>query len=251
MGWYDVPRPLIPDLIAQHGRNQAGKAALLCGERRLSWAEFDRATNQVAHGLTALGLVPGSRLALLMANSIEMALAIFGAGKAGVCAVPLNTAVNDAAVAAMISDSSAAAVIASGEHCARIDALRLARALPADIARITVDVPAAGWIEFEPWRSRQPTDAPTIRVTAETECNIIYSSGTTGLPKGIVHTQGCRMHWAEDVGLALRYHSGAVTVCSLGLYSNISWVTMLSTVLAGGTIVVMAAFAAEGRVEHF
>ena len=95
MSWYDVPRPLVPDLIAQHGRNQASKPALLEGERRLSWAEFDAATNQVANGLLRLGLAPGARLAVLMTNSIEMTLTLFGAGKAGVCVVPLNISVAD------------------------------------------------------------------------------------------------------------------------------------------------------------
>jgi acyl-CoA synthetase (AMP-forming)/AMP-acid ligase II len=250
MGWYDVPRPLIPDVIAQHGRNQAGKAALLCGERRLTWAEFDAATNQVAHGLATLGLPPGSRLALLMTNSVEMALAIFGAGKAGVSIVPLNPSVNDAAVAAMIGGSAAAAVVASGEHCSRIDELMTGGALPASLVRLRADAPGAGWIEFDRWRQQQPSGAPPAVVTGETECNIIYSSGTTGLPKGIAHSQQCRMYWAEDLALALRYHSGAVTLCSLGLYSNISWAVMLATVLVGGTIVVMPAFNAEGLIDH-
>ncbi len=250
MGWFDVPRPLIPDLIAQHGRNQADKPALLAGERRLTWAEFDRATNRVANGLGALGLPPGSRLALLMSNSVEMALAIFGAGKAGVSVVPLNTAVTDAAVAAMIVDSGAAAVVASDEHCARIEGALAAGALPAGLRRIAVDGRIDGWHDFGAWLAGQPAGAPAVGVRADTECNIIYSSGTTGLPKGIVHTHGCRINWALDLGLALRYHSGAVTLCSLGLYSNISWVAMLSTVLCGGTIVVMPAFSAGSLVEH-
>jgi acyl-CoA synthetase (AMP-forming)/AMP-acid ligase II len=62
------------------------------------------------------------------------------------------------------------------------------------------------------------------------------------------------MHWATDLAIALRYHSGAVTVCSLGLYSNISWVAMLCTILAGGTIVVMPSFSAEtlaAAIEHY
>jgi acyl-CoA synthetase (AMP-forming)/AMP-acid ligase II len=261
MGWYDVPRPIVPDLIAQHGRNQAGKPALLCGQRRLTWAEFDAATNQVANGLSSLGLGPGDRAAVLMANGVEMALALFGAGKAGVSVVPLNTSVTDAAAAAMVRDSGAAAVFASAEHCRRIDALAAAGELPSVRHRIGSDLPsglsagapgadAATWLDFESWRGDQSTGSPGVRVEPDTECNIIYSSGTTGLPKGIVHTHGCRMHWATDLAVALRYHSGAVTVCSLGLYSNISWVTMLCTILAGGTLVVMPSFSPRALADE-
>ena len=250
MGWYDVPRPVVPDLIVQHGRNQARKPALLCGERRWTWAEFDAATNQVANGLLQLDLAPGARLAVLMQNSAEMALLLFGAGKAGVSVVPLNTSVSDAAVAAMMRDSGATAVAASGEHCRRVDALLAARQLPGTIRKLGVDAPAGGqWTEVAPWLARQAATAPAVEVGPATECNIIYSSGTTGLPKGNAHSQGCRMHWATDLGLALRYHSGAVTLCSLGLYSNISWAAMLATILVGGTIVVMPAFTPAGLVE--
>jgi long-chain acyl-CoA synthetase len=255
MGWYDVPQPIVPDLIVQHGRNQARKPALLQGTRRLDWAGFDVATNRVANGLHRLGLGPGSRLVVLMSNSIEMALVLFGAGKAGVSVVPLNVSVTDAAVAVMIRDSGAGAVVASGEHCRRIDALRRAGELDERIVRIGIGTPGDGaWLEFDAWHTGAPATPPDVVVTPATECNVIYSSGTTGLPKGIVHTHGCRMRWATDLAIALRYHSGAVTVCSLGLYSNISWVTMLSTVLAGGTIVVMPTFSAAelaGTIAQF
>ena len=250
MGWYDTPRPIVPDLIVQHGRNQARKPALLEGGRRLDWAAFDAATNRVANGLLQLGLGPGARLAVLMSNSIEMALVLFGAGKAGVSVVPLNVSVTDEAVGAMIRDSGAAAIAASGDHCRRIDALLAAGALDPGARLLGTAVPAGtGWLEFEAWHAQQSAAPPAVLVDEDTECNIIYSSGTTGTPKGIVHTHGCRMRWATDLAIALRYHSGAVTVCSLGLYSNISWVAMLSTVLAGGTIVVMPSFSAAALAE--
>jgi acyl-CoA synthetase (AMP-forming)/AMP-acid ligase II len=184
-----------------------------------------------------------------MSNSIEMTLVLFGAGKAGVSVVPINTSVTDAAVAGMIDDSGAAGVVASGEHCARIDTLVAVRAITAPLVRLGVEPPPdLDWTEVAGWLSRQSPAPCEAVVTPDTECNIIYSSGTTGLPKGIVHTHGCRMHWAEDLAIALRYHSGAVAVCSLGLYSNISWTTMLCTILVGGTLVVMPSFTAESLV---
>jgi acyl-CoA synthetase (AMP-forming)/AMP-acid ligase II len=250
MGWYDVPRPIVPDLIVQHGRNQASKPALLEGTRRLDWAEFDAATNRVANGLLQLGLRPGRRLAVLMSNSIEMTLTLFGAGKAGVSVVPLNVSIADGAVAAMLRDSGAVAVAASGEHCRRIDGLVKRGEIDARLPCLGVDAPKASpWVEFAAWHEAQSPAPPAVAIGPDTECNVIYSSGTTGLPKGIVHTHGCRMFWATDLAIALRYHSGAVGLCSLGLYSNISWVTMLCTVLTGGTLVVMPSFTAEGLAE--
>jgi long-chain acyl-CoA synthetase len=250
VGSFDIPRPLIPELIAQHGHWQAQKLAVIQDERHRTWRELDLATNRVANGLGSLGLPPGTRIAVLMANSIEMVELMFGAGKAAVSAVPLNCSVNDAAIAGMIADSGAFAVAASGEHCDRIDELIADGKLPSTLARIGVDTSRPRWRNYERFLAEQSALPPAVRPRGDTECNIIYSSGTTGVPKGIVHSHQCRANWANDLALALRYHSGCITLCSLGLYSNISWVAMLSTFLVGGTVVIMREFSPDGVFEQ-
>ena len=95
-------------------------------------------------------------------------------------------------------------------------------------------------------------------IADDTPLNIIYSSGTTGLPKGILHTQRGRRDWAYDLAIALRYHGAARTLLTIGLYSNISWVAMLCTLLAGGTLVLHRRFdaadfldsVADERITH-
>ncbi|HWX81016.1 MAG TPA: class I adenylate-forming enzyme family protein [Steroidobacteraceae bacterium] len=241
MAWFQAPRPLLPDLIEQNGRWLKGRQALIDGTSALSWAQFADATSQVANGLKALGVEPHERVAVLMDNRLETVLALFGIVRAGAVAVPLNVSINDAAVAAMCTDADCVAVFASGHHCARIDGLRSSDNLGARHF-VGYDAPHGGWLDFREFVAAQTPAVPAVAIAPDDECNLIYSSGTTALPKGIIHTHACRMHWAYDAGLVLRYRSGCRTLITLGLFSNITWVTMLATILVGGTLVLARAF---------
>ncbi len=241
MPWFKSPTPLVPDLIAQNGRWLTGRPALIDGSVTLTWREFADATARVANGLASLGVQPRERVALLMDIRLDTVLAMFGIIRAGAVAVPLNLSSNDAAIAAMCADAGCVAVFAADHQCARIDALRSAGALAARHC-IASDAPVGDWIELRTWMAQQSAAAPAVKIAPDDECNLIYSSGTTALPKGITHTHACRMHWAYDAGLALRYRNGCRTLFTLGLFSNISWVTMLTTILVGGTLVLLRTF---------
>jgi acyl-CoA synthetase (AMP-forming)/AMP-acid ligase II len=248
MTWFQAPGVTLPDLVALHGKWRGARAALIEGGRRLTWRQFDRETARAANGLGWLGLRSGDRVAVLMDNSLEMAVLVFGIMRYGAVAVPLNVSIGDDAVARMIEDADARAIFASHRHHERIDELAAQSEAVARAVRVATGHEDSGWIEFNAWLDAQSPEWHGT-VHPEQECNIIYSSGTTGSPKGIVHTHGSRMHWAVDLALALRYRSDCVSLCSLGLFSNITWVAMLCTVLVGGTMVVMPSFDAAAAVE--
>jgi long-chain acyl-CoA synthetase len=244
MPWFQAPTPLLPDLITLNGQGFAEQPALIDGAVTLTWREFAQVTARVANGLATLGVRPRERVAVLMDIRLETVLVLFGIIRAGAVAVPLNSFITDAAVAGMCADASCVAVFASGHHCGRIAGLRVRGAIDARHF-IGCDPTGEGWLDFQAFIAQQSTADPAVAIAPEDECNLIYSSGTTALPKGIVHTHACRMHWAYDCAIALRYRSGCRTLCSLGLFSNISWVAMLSTILVGGTIVLLRAFSAR------
>ncbi|MDZ7768896.1 MAG: AMP-binding protein [Woeseiaceae bacterium] len=140
-------------------------------------------------------------------------------------------------------DCAARAVVASPEHIVRVDALHEGcRRASGNALNHGAGETRAGWLDFTALKADADARPPVTSIIASDACNIIYSSGTTGLPKGIVHTHACRMAWAYDMTAALRYHSDARTLISLGLYSNITWVTMLNTILCGGTLVLMRSY---------
>ena len=239
-------QPLLPEIISNHGRWRARKPALVVDGQTLSWGAFHARTNQVANGLIAAGLKTGDRLGVVMNNCAPMAELIVGAMKSGVVVTPLNVSVPDEAIDAMLKDASVSAVAASASHIGRIsrDVQSGARLLIVE-----GDCPEPSWRDYVVWRDGQSDDEVHVSLRREDLCNIIYSSGTTSLPKGIMHSHGGRLDWAHDLGHALRYHENARLLVATGLYSNITWAGMLPTLLLGGTIVVRPGFSPQDILE--
>ena len=249
MAWFSPKPLLIPDILTLNQQFLRNKPAVIIDDEVISWGAFGAGTLQFGNALLGRGLAKGDRVVVLMKNSYEMAEAMFGVIRAGLVAVPLNVSITDEAVAAMVRNAGARAIVASGEHVARVDALRGELEGQLGERFIAPDAAVTGWLDYAEIRDSAPADLPDIQIGPADECNIIYSSGTTGLPKGIVHDHACREAWGSDMAVALRYHAGARTLCNLGLFSNITWVAMLATFFAGGALVISRRFEVNDCLE--
>ena len=124
MAWFSPQPLLIPDIIAMNTEFLGSKPAVLIDDDEISWQVFGDGTARFANALLDSGLQKGDRVVVLMKNSYEMVEAMFGIIRAGLVAVPLNVSITDDAVAGMIANSEAKAVVASGEHVHRVEQLR-------------------------------------------------------------------------------------------------------------------------------
>lgn len=179
--------PTLADVARHHGRARAGKAALSFEGRATSYADLDRHTNQVANGLIAAGVKRGEVIAYLGKNSDHYFELVLGAAKAGVIIAPIGWRLAPSEVAYIVDDAEAKLLFAGPEciECAQA-ALKEAKHQPALIAvEAGADAPS-----FEAWRDGQSAVDPELPITPQDTALLLYTSGTTGRPKGVMLTHG-------------------------------------------------------------
>lgn len=236
----DAPAFGMPSIWATHARFAPEKIAAICGEQQLTWAEFDKGTARVANALIGMGVHHDDPVALVMTNSLEMLEVMFGIVRAGACMVPISGLLTGAQIATMMADSGAKTVFVSASNRALVESADL----PADTRRIAIGFAGEGWEQL----STAPDTDPAVRIHPDDRFNIIYSSGTTGLPKGIVQSHGARTHFAWSNALELGMTRGSVTLVTTALYSNGTMFMVLPPLLLGATIVIMEQFNPAGAL---
>lgn len=245
---FTIKAPLLHDMVRLNGKWYPEKAAVIDEQKTLTWREIDHHSNAVANGLITAGVAQGDCVSVLMSNCVEYVEVIFGILKAGAIVVPLNLAVDEDGLVTMLNDAAVKVIFFSPTQQARLDGhLGKVSTLIASITYGSANNDHS--LNYLEWRAAQPDTDPKVIIGEDDPCNIIYSSGTTGQPKGIKHVHRRRTQSMYELALAHRYHFGVVSICPIGLYSNIAWASLFCTLIVGGTCVIQQSFDAKVWIE--
>jgi acyl-CoA synthetase (AMP-forming)/AMP-acid ligase II len=232
-------RPLA-DLVREQAATRPDHAALLADGLRISYGELDALMDRVAAALQRDGVQPGAAVAVAAQTTPLQAALFLGALRAGAVVAPLPTSVTAAAFASMLDDAGALRVFVDASAAALVPAGRGDVCVALDDA--APGRPLADWLAPPHSRPRP------VRIDPQAPFNIIYSSGTTGTPKGIV--QSHRMRWLHQLrGAAFGYGADSITLLATPLYSNTTLVAFVPAIGLGGTVVLMAKFDAARYLE--
>jgi acyl-CoA synthetase (AMP-forming)/AMP-acid ligase II len=174
---------VLADISRIQARAQPQKTAQIFRDRSTDYAELDRHASQVANGLIALGCQPGTRIGYLGKNSDLYFELLLGALKANVVIVPVNWRLAPPEAAAILADAATAVLFVGSGYEPMAKAVEAA-GYAAD-THFSMDGADAAWPDFAPWRDAQPNSDPMLSIVPDDTAVQLYTSGTTGLPKGV------------------------------------------------------------------
>jgi len=230
----DTPFTPLPERIRVLASAQPAARAVQDPDRALTYAELDALMDRVASALQRDGVLPGQAIAVCATACVDYVVLFLGALRAGVVVAPLAPSVTPDTLGAMLRDAQA-------QHLwvdASTQALVPAQSADDGVPKVSM------LADLGTWMAPPGAQPLPVAIAPEAPFNIIYSSGTTGTPKGIVQSHG--MRWTHvRRGLAYGYGPGSRALLSTPLYSNTTLVVFFPTLAFGGCVVLMPKFDAR------
>ena len=182
---FELIRPL-PELLAAHAARNGAKIAFEDSRRAVSYARLDARTGRLAGHLATL-LRPGDRAAIFLGNRVETVESYLAIARAAAVGVPLNPQSADAELAYLLDDSGARVIITDEPRLAAVR--RQLPGHPQLTILVTDDVAGPDVVSFERLAETEPALPPRDDLGLDDAAWMLYTSGTTGRPKGVLSTQ--------------------------------------------------------------
>jgi len=225
------------DYLEFYARERPNVDFVVMGDRSLTYAEADARANQLANAFAAAGLQKGDRFAYVSKNSLEYPIVYFGASKAGVVPVPLNYRLAPPEWAYIVNDSQSKMLLSSADYQEGIDAIRGELETVGKYISIEGDG-ESGWDDFNVWVDGQPDSQPAREVDHSDDLYQMYTSGTTGRPKGTVLAHEAVTANMTQATQIINIEQGDRDLIIAPLYHAAAALTAFAVVGMGGTLVI-------------
>jgi long-chain acyl-CoA synthetase len=231
-------------LFSRHARYRPNHLAVVFGDQRLTWLEFNRRINRLSNALLSLGIHKGDKVATLLPNCLELLEVYWAAAKTGAVVVPLSTLLLEKALLTLLQDSDSVLLITNAAFVEKINRIR--SGLPAiapDRYLLTDAGDITGYQDYHALKAAADDQEPDgITITDGDPFNIMYSSGTTGLPKGIIHTHYIRAAYATSFAAAYRMTPESIVMHAGAIVFNGAFLDLMPAVFLGATYILLPHF---------
>jgi long-chain acyl-CoA synthetase len=244
-----LSRVAIGDFLRRAAQRDPAHTALVDGATRLSYGALNDRVSAAANALLAAGLQAGERVATLCNNSADFVSAFFGIHRAGLIWVPINTGLGLDDVRYILEHAQASAVLVDAAVLARPGLRELLDAAPLR-GRFIVEGPADGaYAGFAAARDAQSTREPDVEVHDRDVAQIMYTSGTTGRPKGVMQCHLAVVMAALANAVELGLYRDDTANALLPLFHCAQHTLLCTSLMAGATTILMRGFDAAGTLE--
>jgi acyl-CoA synthetase (AMP-forming)/AMP-acid ligase II len=236
----------IDRITEHHARYRPEHTAVVFGEQRLNHRDYHARVSRLAAALQAQGVTKGERVATVLPNCLELLDCYWACAMIGAVMVPLSPLLTATGLRSLLADAAPRVVLADRGTAATVrDA---GDAVPAAVA-VCIDGDTAGLPALAPLLAAAPAQPAAVTVAPDDLYNIMYTSGTTGMPKGIMHTHRIRAHYGTLFANAWRMTTESVVLHTGAIVFNGAMVTLFPAFLQGATYILHQQFDAAALIE--